>query len=244
MAINLHLDDARRQRRLMASPPEDLPSGEDAARTAERRMDLAALAAGISELSADEQRLLLDPGPTSSRQEAVRLAVRRHRIRARLAALVEGVVVGLPALRRLLRNLSTPAKAGLAALPIVASAGLLLLPATRGPVDRGAQESGRTAASAAAPAPATVHGSAELIATTVPPQVLHRTASSSPRTTSRPSAAPTSRTVLEVKDPTGTPLGVRREQQPDDKPTLCTSGAVSLCVDRPGPTLPHPDLPL
>jgi len=51
------------------------------------------------------------------------------------------------------------------------------------------------------------------------------------------------RTIVSA-DAAGVPVAVRKEELPDDQPTLCTHGTVDLCVDRPGPTLPHPELPL
>jgi RNA polymerase sigma factor (sigma-70 family) len=245
VAINLHIDSTRSQRRLTDGLREDEPSREDTARTAERRLDLVTLTAGISELSAEEQQLLLDPGPTSSRQEAVRLAVRRHRIRARLAALIEGVVVAVPVLRKLLRSLSTPAKVGVAALPVVATLGFLLAPSIQVPWEAGHGPASQPAVTSPAP----LGGQAQLIGTTVP------------RTPSRPSTSvgggtkpgPTSnepparrpgQTIAAVDTPV-VPVAVTKEQVPDDAPTLCTGLLErNTCVDRPGPNIPHPPLPL
>src|SRR3954471_7260583 len=88
VGINLHVDSTRRQRRLTGELP-DAAADSDTATTVERRLALEVLAGGIAELSEDEQRLLFELEPTESRREAVRLAVRRHRLRSRLAALVE-----------------------------------------------------------------------------------------------------------------------------------------------------------
>ena len=243
VAINLHIDGTRSQRRLTAGLREDEPSREDTARTAERRLDLATLAEGISELSPDEQQLLLNPGPTSSRQEAVRLAVRRHRIRARLAALIEGVVVGVPVLRKLLRSLSTPAKVSVAALPVVATLGFLLAPSIHMPWEAGHGPASQPGAANTAP----VGGGALLIATTVSNLSPPPRASASARGDTRPAppqspAAPTRRTIAAVNTPAA-PIAVTAEHRPDDAPTFC-SALINLCVDRPGPHIPHPPLPL
>jgi len=205
-------------------------------------MDLEALAAGISRLSADEQRLLLDPEPTSSRQEAVRLAVRRHRIRARLASLIEGVTVGVPVLRKLLRSLSTPAKVSLAAaVPVVVTASILVVPSIERPSNKSPNGAAGLATHDVPGTPATLIG--ETTPSSVDP-VTTRSAEAPPaRTTSAPvPPPPAAKTVAAVATPAA-PLSVTKEERPDDDPTLCT-GFLDRCVDRPGPTIPHPDLPL
>src|SRR5207237_3609050 len=84
----------------------------------------------VADLSEDERRLLFEPPRAASRQEGVRLAVRRHRLRARLAALVDGMVAGIAFVRRLPKRRPSPVKAGLVATPIVAATLLLGPPAT------------------------------------------------------------------------------------------------------------------
>jgi hypothetical protein len=206
-------------------------------------MDLAALAAGISQLTADEQRLLLDPAPTSSRQEAVRLAVRRHRIRARLTSLIEGVTVGVPVLRRLLRGLSTPAKASVAAaVPIVVTASILVVPSIERPSNKSPNSAAGLATQEIPGTPATLIGT-----TTTPSSVdtlTTRSAEPPPaRATSAPIPPPPGPKTIAAVDTPAAPLSVTKEERPDDEPTLCT-GFLDTCVDRPGPTVPHPDLPL
>jgi RNA polymerase sigma factor (sigma-70 family) len=130
VGINLHIDATRRQRRVVVEAPPDPVATHDTAATVERRMALEILADGIADLSDDEKRLLFELERTDSRKEAVRLAVRRHRLRARLATLVEGLaaIVGLVrGLSRFTSGLSKPAKVSLAAAPVVA-AGLVLGP--------------------------------------------------------------------------------------------------------------------
>src|SRR5438105_4440743 len=110
VAINLHIDAVRRARRLGPPVAGDTPGPHDTARDAERRIALDQLASSIAELSLEEQQLLFDTTPAGSRRETVRLAVRRHRLRARLAAMVDGLAAAVAVVRRLPRTMSTPAK--------------------------------------------------------------------------------------------------------------------------------------
>ena len=82
-------------------PPEDVPGRVDVAAAVEHRMALAATLAGLGQLSVKEREVLaVAPQPSGlERREQVRLAVRRHRVRARLAHLAEGLL-SLPVLVR------------------------------------------------------------------------------------------------------------------------------------------------
>lgn len=244
VGINLHIDSTRRQRCLDGEQPTDLVADGDTAITVERRLALEVLAGEIAELSQDEQRLLFELEPTQSRREAVRLAVRRHRLRSRLAALVEGMTVVVALVRRwsrLTRSLSRPAKVSLAAAPIVA-VGLVLGPFT--PAGRPVETpdlSSRNEVPLARDAPASA----------APPDGLGTGTPTSPATTSsralafapRPQAVPAKPAAVVGVAPAGVPVRVSSEQRPDDRePLFCTGGIVGGCIARP-PAVPEHTLP-
>jgi hypothetical protein len=239
VAMNLHIDAVRRQRRLSPHPPPDVPALQDTAGAAVHRMALDALAAGVAELSPEERQLLLDPQPADSRREAVGLAVRRHRLRARLATLVDGLAAGFAVLRvrRAAPSPSTAAKVGLVAVPVVA--GLLIVPLTVGP---------RSAPSAdIAPSTRSVTVLPARPTTSVGAGSASRSPSAGegarpPATTRTPTPPPASRTLLAL-DSAGPPVGVIYERHPTPAPLLCLSGHVNVCVNRPVPPVPEPHLP-
>jgi hypothetical protein len=237
VAINLHIDTTRRQRFLGPEPPADVAGYSDTAVTAERRMVLEVLVDGIAQLSDEERRLLFEPERAESRRDAVRLAVRRHRLRARLASLVEGMTAAIVGTRQFVRHLSKPAKASLAAAPIVA-AGLVLAPMTGG---------GRpsvppaTAPGAARPSvtvksePATATGEPQRDVSRSHPSTLEGT-----KPAALPERSASARPVV-VADPAGVPVRVIRDKQADGQPLVCTGGLVGGCVRLPAPfenTLP------
>jgi hypothetical protein len=234
VAVNLHIDSTRRQRRLSPEPPADTDDGQDTAATAQRRMALGVLADRIGELSDDDRRLLFDLEPTGSRRDAVRLAVRRHRLRARLAALVEGMVAGLAWVRRLRfpREVSTPVKLSLAVAPLVA-AGLMLGPfATNG---------------ASPSAPGTVPSTQPRVLTRATLPGVAPTGVGAPRTTvvtatPRPAGraaastvgAASSKVIVGAK-PAGVPVQVSKDEHPPSGQLICTGGVVNQCVPKPPP---------
>jgi len=55
--------------------------------------------------------------------------------------------------------------------------------------------------------------------------------------------APPSHTVFQFSHP-GATVEVRHDQPPGDAPLLCTVGNVHVCVARPGPKPPKPNVPL
>jgi DNA-directed RNA polymerase specialized sigma24 family protein len=242
VAINLHIDSTRRQRRVSGHAPPDVAGLDDTADTVEHRMTLDYLMAHIAKLSPDEQRLLLDPAPADSRREAVRLAVRRHRLRARLVASLERLTAAfpLPWLRRMVRRLPPPARVSLAAIPVVAC--LMIVP---GWVSR-----------PSAPPDSTMRPQRAAPAALAAPQeaIDARTAGATPTQRDQPGprpaiasrpaggAPPAGQTVLEF-NPIGPPVRVRHVQRPDDAPTFCTIGKVAVCVNRPGPVLQKPAVP-
>ncbi len=243
VAVNLHIDSTRRQRRLSPDPPADAEGPEDTAAIAQRRIALAVLASRIGELSEEDRGLLFDSEPTASRREAVRLAVRRYRLRARLAALVEGLLAGVPWVRRLRfpRELSTPVKLSLAAAPLVV-AGLMLGSFAIDGASPGAREAvtGAQPRGFSRPATrATVPTDAGARRTTVAAQAPHpltRPTSSTPAAVSK---------VLVGARPAGVPVRVSKEEEPPGSQLICTGGLASACVPKPttAPAGPSVQLP-
>lgn len=92
-------------RRVVPTPVTDGPADIDVATEAEARIELRRLSLAWPRLSESDRAALVDPRPdTGDRRAAVRTAVRRHRARMRLIALIEtlGAIV-LAALSRLRR---------------------------------------------------------------------------------------------------------------------------------------------
>lgn len=84
--------------------PERITTSVDVAHEVEARFELKAVERMFPLLSAADRAALLDTAPAGqTRKEAVRLAVRRHRARARLVAMVEGLAsaIGFLPWRRL-----------------------------------------------------------------------------------------------------------------------------------------------
>ncbi|MBV9932880.1 MAG: sigma-70 family RNA polymerase sigma factor, partial [Actinobacteria bacterium] len=130
VAINAHIDTVRRGRRLVSEPEFEAVAPLNVAETVEGRLALDAALAEVAGLSPEDRALLLNPPVAEDRKEAVRLAVRRHRLRARLANMLEGVLAGIPVLRRLKAD-SLPVRAAMVAVP-VAAAVLTALPFVAG----------------------------------------------------------------------------------------------------------------
>jgi len=122
LAITLH-----RRRARMAGPPEaDVVASDDVAATVELRDELATVASVFPLLSVLDRAAITSTVEPSDRREAVKLAVRRHRARMRLMALVDAavaIVVGLA--RRVLPNARrSVAVSAATALPILVIAAL------------------------------------------------------------------------------------------------------------------------
>jgi hypothetical protein len=232
VAINAHIDTVRRGRRVVAEPSEETAGPLNVAETVEGRLALDAALAEVAGLSEEDRTLLLNPPVADNRKEAVRLAVRRHRLRARLANILEGVLAGVPGLRRL-RADSFPVRAAMVAAPVVAV--LTALPFMTVP------GSGRSA-----------HGDQRTERAAV--QSVSLPAGRGATRGRSPGAAgeglpvanapvPTYRTFVELR-PAGTPVFVRRDDQPAGTPLFCAKGLVNLCVDAPGPYVPLPPAPI
>jgi hypothetical protein len=240
VALNLHVDGVRRRRRLSPLPPPDAPSSEDTAIAVERRIALRRLAAGVAELSVEERRLLFEPARAASRQEAVRLAVRRHRLRARLAALVDGMAAGVAFVRRLPRTFRSPVNAGLVAAPVVFVA-LLLGPLATTPGEEIPHTPQGPHASDVLPvaaSQATPPGSSPTGSRVPSPGPAPRRAY--PVTTSPPTGSSV-RTIIRV-DAAGQPFAVRQWPN-NDALRVCTGGLADACVSHPRPQIPSPTLP-
>src|SRR5581483_2365029 len=174
-----------------------------------------------------------DPPAAVDRRDAVRLAVRRHRLRARLANVLEGMLAGVPVLRRL-RADSLPVRAAVVAVPVAAAVLSVLPLVTSGSSGtRSLEQRGQRAVA---------HGSAAT--RTHGPTRTERAAATTVQDATPAPAATQLRTILQLH-PAGSDLYVRRDQRPpQDAHTLCVFGSVNVCVDRPGPEIPLPPLPL
>jgi len=244
VGINLHIDSTRRQRRLSGAPSLEAAANEATAARAERRLALEVLASGIAELSDEDRRLLFEVEYDGPRKEAVRLAVRRHRLRARLAALVEGMAAGVPVVRRLVRlrrSLSAPAKLSLAAAPLVAAVLVLGPLATGGrpPETRDVIPAAEAPLLTVSPGPArgTAAASTTQSATPAPsrPQPL--------RPPSSPTAHAVAHTFVLDAAPASVPVQAWRDKGSDPrKPLVCAWGLVNACVARP-PGMPDHSAP-
>jgi hypothetical protein len=230
VAINLHIDVTRRGRKVSPEPLQEAATHQNVAEAVESRLALDAVFAQMAGLSPEDRRLLLYPTQADSRKEAVRLAVRRHRLRARLAALLEGTLAGLAVLRRALRNESVPSRVALVAVPVVAV--LVAIPLVSHP---GARHAGGVD-----PAARTVLEASRW-------QGGSTAAGAAPRSAAaRPAGLPASdayaRSLVVIR-PAGRRVHIDEEQHPDDTPTACIYGHVNYCIDRPGPVIGAPKLP-
>jgi hypothetical protein len=231
VAINLHIDLTRRRRKLSPEPLEDTAAHHDVAAAVEGRLALDAVLMQMAGLSADDRRLLLHPTQADSRKEAVRLAVRRHRLRTRLAALLEGTLAGVAILRRALRRESGPARVLLVAVPVVAV--LVTVPLVLRP-------------RAGAGTPKATARNAVLDTGTRGERSVMSRPDAAPRVAGVGTvvAIPVQRRQLLGLGSHGMSVDVSQVKHPDEDPTFCAWGYVNLCVDRPGPSLPEPKLPL
>lgn len=235
VAINAHIDVVRRGRRLSGEPVAETAAALNVAETVEGRLALDAALVQVAGLSAEDRALLLDPPTPDTRKEAVRLAVRRHRLRARIAAALEGVLAGVPWLRRVAHSDSLPVRATMAAVPVVAVLSVL-------PLVTGTWSSGRSHADRRTENTARQSRSTSIGGTT--PASGAASATRELRQIDDATSPASSRTIIEVHG-AGTTVGARQDTVPDDDAkTICLSGYVNLCVDRPGPTIPLPPLPL
>lgn len=120
VARNLHIDEVRRSRGCLSLEElklDQAPGLVDVVVSAEQRMALQVLVAELSTWRTEDRELLFaerTPAGTTSKAEANRTAVRRHRLRQKLARAISGVLAGLGVLdlrARKLALLGTPAVA-------------------------------------------------------------------------------------------------------------------------------------
>ena len=119
VAWRIAVDEHRRHsRRVVSTPVADRPSNDDVATAAEARVDLRLVTLAWPRLSATDRAALLAPHPeTGDRRAAVRTAVRRHRARNRLVALIEALgALALIPLSRLRRTAAAIAAVGVVPL--------------------------------------------------------------------------------------------------------------------------------
>ena len=120
----LAIDQHRAQARVRVGEVPDRPTAYDLEDVVAGRLAIREVAAALRMLPDADRSLILDDHTAPSRQERVHLAVRRHRARQRLLAIVGSAmawIAGLPIVRRLLR----PAGVVVALVPLVATAMLL-----------------------------------------------------------------------------------------------------------------------
>lgn len=238
VAWRLRIDALRRDGRLDHGTFPDVADPDDSARIVEGRLALRATLDGITRLSpTDRQALFATPGPGATRQDAVRLAVRRHRARARLIRLCGGVVgLGswfLAVLRRLRPGVRLVA-AG-AALPLVLIVALEVAPF----VSRGADDG-------PAPPPSRVRWASVPSASGPAAEDDALGVGQPGRPSRQPDLPPPDRggpqTIAVV--PVGESSRLRAEKDDrTDPPSLCVGNLgpiTKLCVDRPGPSLDPP----
>jgi hypothetical protein len=89
VAWRVLLDAQKRDRRLVYEVPEAV-SAEDVARSVEHRLRWDDLRALLDGLSADERAALTAQAQEGDRRASTRLAVRRHRVRRKLIAMLDG----------------------------------------------------------------------------------------------------------------------------------------------------------
>jgi DNA-directed RNA polymerase specialized sigma24 family protein len=132
VACNLHVDLVRHRARVLDDPAAtERPATVDVAREVAHRIELQRAFRGIAKLRPADREALIDavaaePVVPGSRQEAVRLAVRRHRARSRLAVVLEQLAAWTAAVRLLTRprRFAVLALVPAAALPLLIQGGL------------------------------------------------------------------------------------------------------------------------
>ena len=124
VAWRVVLDAQTRARRLVYEVPDSL-SGEDVGRAVEDRIRLQRLRVLLGALTPEEHATLTEDGRTADRRTSVRLAVRRHRLRIKLLAMLDGAAVVLVFLRRLGR-VERSRRSVMVAAPALAAATVLM----------------------------------------------------------------------------------------------------------------------
>jgi DNA-directed RNA polymerase specialized sigma24 family protein len=127
VACNLHVDLVRHRARMLDAPEaDDHAAADDVPREVAHRIELQRAFRGIAALRPADREAIIEavtsePAPRT-RKEAVRLAVRRHRARSRLAIVLEQLaawVTGVQVLRRGRRLVAVAALVPAAAIPLI-----------------------------------------------------------------------------------------------------------------------------
>jgi DNA-directed RNA polymerase specialized sigma24 family protein len=235
----LRIDAVRKAQRVSGDECPEVVAAEDTARLVEGRLELEAALSGMTTLSSTDRLALFAVAPAdASRQDSVRLAVRRHRARARLLRAMGGVAGVLGVLDALRRRLQ-PHRRLVVALPAVLIVALelgslFLLPATR-PASP-SRDVAETSATVSAPSVSRSRLAA--------PSPAPRLAAATVRPTGRRRSGAGPTTLAAVPLGEAATIRVSTEERVDP-PTACVHnvlGIRELCVDRPGPALPVPDL--
>ena len=246
VARRLSIDHHRRSRHLAAVEPPDRPAPVDVAEVVEGRSRLRAVVAAMPSLSPADRAAIADgaslDGTTepagASRREAVRAAVRRHRARARLLALVEaaGAVVAWlvhrgPRQGRVVRAATYGAAAATPVLVVALSVGGAAPPAGVDAEERARPPAAASGVARREPVPLRVSPPHGEPAVNAPPATAGgRGAASRPAS---PRLLPEPRGEIVAATPDGRPLAGAgaREAEPDD-PLVCVSVVVGeLCFD-------------
>ena len=234
VACNLHVDLLRQRAKLMDGEVDpERPAAHDVAGEVADRIELQRAFRGIAALRPADREAIMEavtcePPQPRTRKEAVRLAVRRHRARSRLALVMEQLaawVLGLGWLRRS-RTAVAVAIVPVAALPLVV--GGTLLP--RAPAERSTAP--RVAVPVTRPVPvrdATLDRSAPAAAR--PPAA--RAAGTAVRRPAAPPAKRKSTPIVAVEAPNGIGVRARKEERRPDDRVVCVQDlplVAKLCV--------------
>src|SRR4051794_16996788 len=168
--------DARRRTRVSQFDLPDRPDHVDVAQAAEHRIVLSAVTTRFKELSERDREVLLtsfDEPVSSSRREAVRVAVARHRARTRLRQLLEGLAAPVAAFIARRRWRTSPRQELLATTAPVLTCVALAVTTVIGPRPHEATAPApprATAATLALPRPAPAGAAPGTVAVAPPPK--------------------------------------------------------------------------
>lgn len=238
VARRIAIDLRRRHSRIDLAPVPDAPAASSTAAQVEHRLDLEAVRSAFSKLSdadRDAIRTAVVGDPRAvTRREATRLAVRRHRARSRLAALVGGVIAALSWLRRAVTaRTSRPVVLIAAMSPLVVGA-LLVLPHLHSPRTLpavGASASDRTILSVKG-APGGSAATRLLSAAPAGASAAPRSPTAPPVTRMAPSSGIHEQLAIHALPGYTSTLGTRPGRPDDEFACVDVTTAVHRCVDR------------
>ncbi|MDQ1394781.1 MAG: hypothetical protein QOG64_40 [Acidimicrobiaceae bacterium] len=256
VAWRLTIQMARRRRRLGWEPVPDKTSPVDVGRVVEGRLALERVVSAMGGLRPRDRSVIAEsaagPATPTSRKEAVRLGVERHRARQRLLALCEGAAAVLVGLWRRFGRLKPIPRVAVAGAPLcVALALSIALGSGSTPsADRGGHGMGGSDAAHARPAPTTATGRDRLATGASGGQgsVLARSAAASARVVPPPSAGdPHAVPALAAPLPGVGGNGEVRARPKEAGDHFVCADTLSVsgwqCVDPPPPPVPMPPLP-